>query len=147
MFYESVNSRRSRLHKAPQTETHDTYLLRHPPTCTLWISMSSYGPSLSPFISEVRHSSVASPTDQLFLPQQGSLKSGSMCFLLQLCDQQSSAKEHPAAARQYFYSPLTNRQISILSSVTKLKLHACCGHLHNLEVQRLLHHEQIMFKE
>lgn len=103
-IYESVNSR-SRLHKAPQTETHDTYLLCHTPTCTLWISMSIYGPSLSPFISEGRHSSVASPIDQLFLPQQGSLKSGSMCFLLQPCDQQSSVKEQPAAARQYFCPP------------------------------------------
>lgn len=99
-----VKNRRSRLRKTPQTEKNTWHLpdagkrnlvrnpkskrplkrlkiplVPPPPTCTLWISVNSYGPSLSPFMSEVRHSSVASPIDQLYLPQQGPLSSQDLC--------------------------------------------------------------------
>lgn len=65
-----------------------TILLCHPPTCTLWpFSQSMYLRSHTQ-PSSFAHWPAASATAGLCL------KSGSLCFLLQPCDQQRPGKEH-----------------------------------------------------
>lgn len=82
--------------------------------------MNSSGPSLTPFISEVRHNSVASPIDQLYLPQQGSLSSQDLCAFYRspVITKALIRSTLFSCKATYFYSPLTNTPISSLSPVT-----------------------------